>query len=75
MTKSSALKYCCGHWIPDPIDELDLLGPSNADGVPPHSRDRITVSLRNSAADADVIIERVYNDGLVISQFCGGGDR
>lgn len=75
MTKYLRSKYCRAHWIADPAEELDLLGPSNVDGVPPHVRERLTVCLRNSAADADVIVERIYADGVVVRQYCRGGTR
>jgi hypothetical protein len=75
MTRSSASKFDRSRLIADPIEEFDLLGPSNADCRPPHLRERITVSLHNSAADADVIIERLYPDGWIVRQFLGGGTR
>lgn len=61
--------------ITDVAEELDLLGPSNADCVTPHLPERITISLRNTAADIDVIIEHVHPNGLVVRQCINEGSR
>lgn len=72
---NSTSKFDRGLWINDPIEEFELLDPSNADCGPPHLRERITVWLRNLDAFAEVTLVRIYPDGLVVRQYCGGGDR
>jgi hypothetical protein len=75
MSEYSASRFSRGRRLADPIEEFDLLGPSDADCGLPHLPERITVSLCNSAADADVIIERFYRDGVVVRQYINGGAR
>jgi hypothetical protein len=59
--------------VADPDGQLDLFGPSNADATPLDNSERVWVHLRNSAAYADVTIERIYENGVVVLHHIGRG--
>jgi hypothetical protein len=75
MATFSVSNCSCRSCNSAPIENFDLFGPPHTDGIPPHSRERLTVWLRDLDAFAEVTLVRIYSDGVTIRQCCGGGAR